>query len=194
MKTQRGFTLLEVLVALTLTSMLILVLFAGFRAGIRSWQAAETHIGRVEESRQFVSMLYRHMNQILPVVVAGENFFPESSFQGESERIRYVAPLSLSTGNRDYLFEIVNGWNGQEGIWARFAPFEAEAGISDMFEGVEFVQLAENMSVGFSFYEGEAGWQDTHAGEIPPSLVRADIVDAAGAWPQLTFTVSTRER
>ncbi len=64
MNRARGFTLLEVLVALALTGLLVVLLFSGFRIGVRSWQLAQRHIESAEEGRQLGAVFYRHFNQI----------------------------------------------------------------------------------------------------------------------------------
>lgn len=93
MKSARGFTLLEVLVALVLIGLLMVVLFGGFRAGINSWRIADQHSMRVEEPRQLSGLLYRHLGQLLPArFAADEQGNIQPSFTGEKGRMLYIAP------------------------------------------------------------------------------------------------------
>ena len=46
-----GFTLLEVLVATTIFSLVVAVLYAGYRLGIRSWESGERTQAAVAELR-----------------------------------------------------------------------------------------------------------------------------------------------
>lgn len=197
MRRHCGFTLVEVLVALVLMSMLVLVLFAGFRAGVRSWQSAQVHIERVEQGRQFVAVLNRHVSQITPVALRDTDFFVESAFRGTASTLRYVAPLSVSAGSRDYLIEIASEWQGQAGVWVRFAPYEAGLSVSEHFENTVFRQVVEDYSLSFSYFRQdpearESGWYPIHEAELPPRLIRMELKNNQGSWPPLVFAVHVR--
>ena len=60
----RGFTLVEVLIVLVLTSLVTLTLFSAFRTGIKAWRTAEDHLQRVEGARQLLNVLHRHLFQV----------------------------------------------------------------------------------------------------------------------------------
>lgn len=197
MACQRGFTLLEVLVALTLTGLLVATLFAGFRVGIDSWDTADRHVQRTEDSRQLVNFLSRHLSQIQPVIVMNDELFPEPALMGTASSLRYVAPLSLSTGNQPYLFELVSGYRGEPGVWVRFAPYHSsESGqvqIGAILAGAEFLQVSEGFGLEFEYFvaqEETEGWApEFQGGQL--KLVAVQVVDEQGRWPRLTMAVST---
>ncbi|WP_092389152.1 PulJ/GspJ family protein [Halopseudomonas salegens] len=185
----RGFTLMEVLVALTLTGLLVLVLFAGFRAGIKSWQLADQHTERMEESRQFVAMLNRHMQQLQAGMVMSDDFVRLPALAGTADSLRYVAPLSLSTGNQLYLIEIVSEYQGESGVWLRYGPFTNGEHLSAIFADAEFVQVGENLRLAFAFL-GEEEWQTEFASsEMLPRLIRVQLFQGQRTWPALVFGV-----
>lgn len=189
MNQQKGFTLLETLIALVLMSLLIMALFGGFRAGIRSWQAAEKHVEWVEEPRQLSALLYRHLSQFIPV--AGELTFSGSTyaFVGEPERLLYVAPLAMSVGNQPYIFELVNGHDGLLGLWARFAPLEIDNNYQESLDQAEYLQISNNLSARFAyFYEG--AWVDSLPEGKVPALVKVNLtIETQQDWPSLVFAV-----
>lgn len=193
MKRAAGFTLVEVLIALTLTGLLVVVLFSGFRVGIRSWQAVERHTARVEESRQLSGLLYRQLGQVLPVVLTPEGQFSQPGFRGEETRLRYVAPLSLSAGSLPYLFELESQWQGQPGVWARFAPYREDQSIEAMLAGTEFVQISKTLKLSFRYFNSETSpeWVSEYALEQLPQLVAVQLSGADQAWPLLVLSVTS---
>lgn len=196
MKSERGFTLLEVLVALVLVGLLMMVLFGGFRAGIRSWHAAEQHTARVEEPRQISSLLYRHLGQLLPVnFAADEQGIIEPAFLGEANRIRYVAPLSMSSGSAPYVFELVSGWQGREGLWGRYVPYVSGRSAAELLREATFVQLSPGLQATFAYFgpgqtQEEPAWHDNYSDtQKPPRLVSLRLSGDGPQWPTLTFAV-----
>ena len=63
----RGFTLVEVLIVLVLTSLLTLTLFSAFRTGIKAWRTAEDHLQRVEGAQEIIARLRAEYLQSLAV-------------------------------------------------------------------------------------------------------------------------------
>lgn len=192
MKQQKGFTLLETLVALLLMSLLVMALFGGFRAGVRSWQTADRHVAWIEEPRQLSALLYRHLSQFVQVRAERSEFI----FAAETERLLYVAPLAMSVGDAHYVFELVNGHRGQPGLWARFAPLalDAERTYQGVLDNAEYVQVSENLSAQFSYFFEDAWVSTLPAGQVPV-LVKVNLKISSGQqWPSLIFAVQAARR
>ncbi|MGD8929548.1 MAG: prepilin-type N-terminal cleavage/methylation domain-containing protein, partial [Lysobacterales bacterium] len=90
----RGFTLVEILLALTLLSMLMALAYGGLRAATRAADKGQTVLqdsGRIRMAHQFV---HKQLNQMLPLVFAENDDQTERTvFVGEPQRIRFVAPM-----------------------------------------------------------------------------------------------------
>lgn len=191
MKRQKGFTLLETLIALVLMSLLIMALFGGFRAGLRSWQAAERHVAWVEEPRQLSALLYRHLSQFVPVAVGQSNAGTVYLFSAAADSLLYVAPLAMSVGDEPYVFELVSGHNGQLGLWARFAPLIEDIPYQELLNGVEYVQVSDNVSAQFSYFF-QGAWVDSLPEGQLPALVKVNLqINSGQDWPSLVFAVHT---
>lgn len=189
MKRQKGFTLLETLIALVLMSLLIMALFGGFRAGLRSWQAAERHVAWVEEPRQLSALLYRHLSQFVPVAVGQSNAGTVYLFSAAADSLLYVAPLAMSVGDEPYVFELVSGHNGQLGLWARFAPLIEGTPYQELLNGVEYVQVSDNVSAQFSYFF-QGAWVDSLPEGQLPALVKVNLqINSGQDWPSLVFAV-----
>lgn len=191
-KQQKAFTLIETLVALTLMSLLIMVLFGGFRAGIRSWQASEDYISNTEEPRQLSALLYRHLGQITHVALGGAGVFQEMAFQASTERIRYTAPLAMSVGNAHYLFEMTNNYAGRGGIWARFAPMQPGLSADDILANAPYTQVSKDWSVYFTYFYNKEWVEQVPDGELP-QLVSVRLTAADKQWPSMVFAIQALE-
>jgi general secretion pathway protein J len=93
----RGFTLLELLIALVLVSLITLLLFSGLRLGTRAWEGVEATADRTAEIRVARNFLDRELlqaRQIELTVDAQRRFV----FAGDSQAIEFVSPLSEHVG------------------------------------------------------------------------------------------------
>ncbi len=94
---QRGFTLVELLIALAIVSLITLMLFSGLSLGSRAWESVEAVSERVSEVRITRDFLMSTLSQARPttVMVEAETL---TVFAGDSERLEFAAPLSEQVG------------------------------------------------------------------------------------------------
>lgn len=89
-----GFTLVELLLALTLMSMLLALAYGGLRASTRAADKGQTVLedsGRIRMAHQFIR---KQINQMIPLVFEeSEDKTVRSVFQGDRRKIRFVAPM-----------------------------------------------------------------------------------------------------
>ena len=89
-----GFTLVEMLLAMTLMSMLLALAYGGLRASTRATQKGQQILedsGRIRMAHQFVR---KQINQLLPLAFSQNDDGTERTvFLGDSRGIRYVAPM-----------------------------------------------------------------------------------------------------
>lgn len=89
----RGFTLIEVLGALVLLSLLLLGVYGGIRAATQSVRSGEAAIERLDQIRSAQDYLRRELAQAQAIPFAktdsGENIY----FVGDAHQMRFVAPL-----------------------------------------------------------------------------------------------------
>lgn len=147
---QRGFTLVEVLIVLVLTSLITLTLFSAFRSGVKAWRTAELHIQQVEGARQLINVVRRHLMQAVPVSLV----YPdrtEFAFNGTPTSLRYVAPLAMSAGGALNVVELFSH-AGRPGVWGSFRPY-VEAGEDVGADEDEASLISKNVSVSFEYYD-----------------------------------------
>lgn len=94
MKTARGFSLVELLLALTLMGMLLALAYGGLRASTRAadrGQAILEDSSRIRMAHQFVR---KQLNQMIPLAFSEDPDTEERTvFEGSAKAIRFVAPM-----------------------------------------------------------------------------------------------------
>jgi len=199
-KRSAGFTLVELLLALVLMSMLLALAYGGLRASTRATdkgQAILEESGRIRMAHQFVR---KQLNQ-MAFLGFDENQADGTRvvFTGEANRIRFVAPMPgyLGFGGPQVQeLALVPGKEGQELVLshALLQGFEEQnLYVRDPIVLVDKIERAQ-----FSFLgrdeEGELlGWVDRweETGVLPVS-VSLDIEftdDVYLSWPLLTSSV-----
>ncbi len=93
----RGFTLVELLIALAMVSLITLLLFSGLRIGSRAWEGVDAVAERSGVLRLAHDFLLRTLTQArAATLVFDGNLVPV--FAGDGERLEFAAPLSEHVG------------------------------------------------------------------------------------------------
>jgi len=113
-----GFTLVELLLAITLMSMLLALAYGGLRASSQATERGQKILDESNRIRMAHQFVRRQLTQMLPLAF-GEDPAQQlrTVFLGEQNRIRYVAqmPGYLGYGGPQVQeLEIVSGYDGLE--------------------------------------------------------------------------------
>jgi general secretion pathway protein J len=199
---ESGFTLVELLLAITLMSILLGLTYSGLRAATRSSEQGEKLLAAGGELRASHQFIRRQLNQMLPLPFAVTDDAEELRvvFEGDARHIKYVAPMPgyLGTGGPQVqLVEIVNGDNGESIVQfshALLQGFEEEF----LYDREPVILLERVDSAGFEFLgkdeEGElTGWTTSwDQPDVLPVAVRLDLAfqeDLNMRWPDLAAGV-----
>ncbi len=101
-----GFTLLELLVAVTVLGVILLLAFNGLRFGARSWETERTQAERTAAARAVQDYLRQQLALAVPIriVTATDD---RLLFSGTQRRLSFVAPMSRGQrGAGRYLFSL----------------------------------------------------------------------------------------
>ena len=195
-----GFTLVELLLALTLMSMLLALAYGGLSAATRAADRGQTVLedsSRIRMAHQFVR---RQLNQAAPLAFAQDEEGGERTvFLGAADRIRFVAPMPgyLGFGGPQVQeLAIVRGEDHLELVLshALLQGFEEER----LYDRPPILLLEDIASARFSFLaldeNGElAGWLTAwgEPGRLPESIaLEIDFIeDVYIQWPLLTASV-----
>jgi general secretion pathway protein J len=103
----RGFTLLEMLLAIVIFSLVIGVIFTSFRLGSSSWEKGERDIERYQKIRAINELIYREVRSCFPYILTpGEldthvKFY---AFFGKTDSLKFVSAASVQKINRGLSF------------------------------------------------------------------------------------------
>lgn len=197
-----GFTLVELLLAITLMSILLGLTYSGLRAATRSSVQGEKILaagGQLRATHQFVR---RQLNQMLPLAFAVIDDVEDIRivFEGDARHIQYVAPMPgyLGAGGPQVqLLELAHDNNGEVVLQfshALLQGFEHE----HLYERDPVILLEGVESARFEFLGKDemgdltgwtANWEQQN---ILPVAVRLDLEFSEGLnlrWPDLVAGV-----
>ena len=193
---QRGFTLLETIVALTLLALMLAVLSGSIRFAGQSRDAAAAKIDSIDNMRIAQDFLRQTLAQAHPkrwLKVVGRPFV----FRGERDELSMAAPLTARVGVGGLFLLKLSLVDAEKGkgknlVMARAFP-EPDAQEMPDFSSAETTVLAENLAELEFAYLGrddpasDPTWRDDwKEGATMPEAVRVRIRPAHGsAWPEL---------
>ena len=199
---QAGFTLVELLVAMTLLAFLSVTLFGGLRFGARSWEAVVDGSAERDHIASTQTFLRDRLSQLtVPGSARRRNVIDEGRLEGGPERMEFIAPWlsALSLGGL-YRFTLWHEDTGNGALMLSWAPAEADpdaleelgdlAGERVLLDGVAAFSLSY---YGVADEDDEPEWLEQWEGAgAPPRLVRVELAftDARLVWPD--FVVAPR--
>jgi len=195
-----GFTLVELLLALTLMAMLMALAYGGLHAATQATDRGQTVLedsSRIRMAHQFV---HRQLNQMLPLAFdQSEDGAERYVFIGEPHRIEFVAPMPGYLGfGGPHVQElaIVPGSDGLQLVLSNALLQGFEEADLDQRPPIPLLGGIESAEFSFLGLDDEglltpwmSNWEDT---TILPEAVSLDIEfkdDVYIPWPLLTAKV-----
>lgn len=200
MNATRGFTLLELVIGMTLLGFILALLFGGFRLAANSWDAVETRIERTNDEQLARALVRRLLVQMQPVRWKKALNLP-IAFIGEQGVLRALAPLTGQAGAGGLRLielgrergEATATGEGMLRLVLRQAPvrYDAENFASGLGEAKSYLVLSNLDAVEFSYFGPEKRgepprWQDVWTNqEQLPQLVRLRLKSREAGWSDL---------
>lgn len=192
---QAGFTLMELLVAITLLSLLSLVLTSSLRFGLSAWARGTEHAERVDQVLLVQDFLRRTIADAYPYFLPSDptRGGGHVDFSGSARSLRFLASAPIALGGRGRVrFEISSvGSPGRLDLVVVTAPeLAAPAAIRERKALISNVEAIELAYFGKRRSDRFAAWRDAWEAEPElPQLVRLKVKLPDGdtrSWPDLT--------
>ena len=196
-----GFTLLEILLAISLLSLILLLLFSALFSANRSWAATERRIAQNDELRLVAEFIQRQLAEQSPLFWAGQDD-TDLLFSGASDELHFTAglPAHRGGGGVQALTLKVSRAGGEPQLALYFQPVSAaQRPFANQHGAERVVLLANTARIELAYYgreeiEGQSTWRDEwrHA-ELLPELIGLTVYPATGrAWPQMIIPLYAR--
>jgi general secretion pathway protein J len=191
-----GFTLLELLVAMTILSFISLLILSGLKFGAIVWKKGETASSNAESLDAAQNFLRHLLMTAYPKWVGTGPFDGRVLFDGEEHRIAFLAPPPEQFGPGPVMrFELGLSHDGDlELLWSPgMLREDAPAKSAALLHGVGSVQ--------FGYFGRDIGgsterWQPTWSGRASnPKLIRMQVTfpdHDRRVWPE--FIIQPRVR
>jgi general secretion pathway protein J len=196
-RSARGFTLLELTIALVLFALMAAMMFGSLSFAGRSWDGGEAKATQVNEMRQTGEFLRAQLGSQFPLRARKVAGFP-LRFAGERNEIRYAAALPSRVAEGGiYFFKLSVVREGDKSLLVQERVIPDPLALDDPdFRDAARSVLAEGIAeLKISYYGRDAGAADADAPswrdkwddkQRLPLLVRIDVIPQKGpAWPQL---------
>jgi len=194
---RRGFTLIEVLIAMTLLSIMVILLFSSLRMAAESWNAGENKIIEVNKKAVVYQFFKRHLATIKPVSLqaAEDGSMPEPGFQGQNQFMRFVAGLPASSARKGLqIFTVGFDTDFPSSLMVTLSPYQQNLAGQTSPEKVVLLENVKNYS--FSYFgsmdeTGNSGWQEqwTILDRLPQLIKVSIVLDDDSLWPEMVFPV-----
>jgi len=191
-----GFTLLEMVVALTLLAVMLALLFAGLRTGIRAWDAGTGRGDRADQALLTWSFVRRELNAAFPWRFKDPQAV-RLAFRGERERLRFVSmrPAQFGGGGLAFVafaYEPDRSAAGRGRLVMQRADAQSAAtDFAAVDEAERFALLEGVEGVRFAYFGAETdtaqpAWSEHwDFAQRLPSHVRLEVTLAGGKLPPM---------
>jgi general secretion pathway protein J len=196
LRAERGFTLIELSIALVLLALMASTLYGSLSLAGTSWDRGEAKAQQTGEMRLTEDFLRRTLTAQHPLRLQKVVEKP-LYFAGTRDSLAYAAALPGRAGAGMYYFRVAVTPNGDSSrlTLGRVIPDYAAQGLPD-FGSADFSVLADKVrEVRFGYFGRDPGaadlvnptWRDRWDDpQRLPDLIRIDVTTASGApWPTL---------
>jgi general secretion pathway protein J len=195
---QTGFTLLELIVAITLMGLVLVVLYSGLRVGLNGWESGERRAEATNRLRLTQEFLRRQLLQSITIYQLTEDRKRAVAFTGQPDKIEFVAPMLAQLGQGG-LYRVRVEANDNR-LWIRWRPYLPDDSDTDRGSDVdkETVLLEGVAGIEWAYFGAERNYDpepprwrsEWTSPEQRPQLVRLNLSLTGESWPDLVVALT----
>ena len=187
----RGFTLLELLLALGIAATVLVILFGGLRVGLAAWSRGEERSAILDHDRSLVVLLEHPLAAAFPYQTASDDDQGKHIlFEGRPDRLTFVTRAPALPADGPIAFTAVGLSADGPGLAVRQQPMPNRIALGRL---QPVLVDRETTALRFRYLGHEPGaWQDewdTAKEERLPRAVEITLVTRAGALRTLTLPI-----
>lgn len=201
-KSTRAFTLIEVLMAMSLLGVMVVLLFGTLKISAESWEKGDSKIAEVNEMAVVYNFFRRHLLTSKPL---WDDFTEPGvrvlGFQGNVQSLQFVSAFPASAERAGTQLFTVKYQD-------QFEPASVEVSITPFYPANDGAQLPKDevtLIKGVSHFElayygesaetGQVAWHDHWLDqEALPKMVKVDIsLTKGGYWPVMVFPLKVSD-
>lgn len=195
---EHGFSLIEVLVSMTLLSLIGLLAAGAVDFGRTAWDRTEARGNALAETRAVQTFLRRQIRQIRTIRMRSGTRTPNVFFQGEAGSLAFIAPIAAHAAPvGEHLIQLGLGASGDTGDtleigFQRIGSRRPEPGTPGIVEPL----LDGARALGLRYFgplpSGTLAWQETwQARSALPRLIEVTVTftDPSRSWPPLVIAI-----
>lgn len=196
---QQGFTLLELLIAMTLLALLMGVLYGGLNTAIQAWTRGgerQEMINTLRLTGDFLRVRLRQSRTVYRYDLASGQ--QQVYFEGDAERLTWVTPMLAHLGFGG-LYVLQLDWPDRSFLRLRWFPYQPGDGVEEVVIDEDHigdtVLLEQVDDFSIRYYgplesDQEPEWHRLWDNPMErPQLVSLELTVDGRAWPTLTVAL-----
>jgi general secretion pathway protein J len=203
MRAQRGFTLIEIVVAMAILAVMMALLYSGLSFALRAWDAGDAAGRRIADRRIGENYLRRELSELFPMRWK-DPMTLKFAFDGERQSLRFVSarPPGGTLGGLSLVgLQVEPSANrAQNLVMRRAMPDDAAKDFGPLDQAQPMVLLQDISDVSFAYFGSENDFTDpkwTDTWTFPariPEMIRVSMRSGDGtALPDLTVRTALAE-
>jgi len=116
----RGFSLIEMVLALSIAAAVLVIVFGGLRAGLGAWSRGEARAAQIDHARGVIVLLERALDGTFPYrFVPAEQREPRVLFEGRPDQVTFATLAAPFPGAAPIAFTAVSLSSEETGLALR---------------------------------------------------------------------------
>jgi general secretion pathway protein J len=165
----RGFTLIEVVITLTILGFILLIIFGAFRLGLSAWERGESTKEEYQRLRMISQLISQQVKSAVPYKIKSEKAEGDYlAFEGTAHSVKFVSALSMKARKPEGFVYAIYQFKEEGNETGRLILFEQRAVNRDFFTEEPSEDLGHPLMEGisnvlFEYYREEdplKGWKE----------------------------------